>query len=744
MVFQKMDFGIGDRHEEFKQAVLKSAREDVEKYPALLDQLFDVLKEHMPESVVSTLGFYGTRAAMNDKGETRTLSQGIEQHHIELLQGIALTLPAAEWGEAPSTAEVMQTVFDIVPEISDTIFKRRLIAEADEADEGERALMALQERVRLHTQAVRNWGYFSEVKLICRELYTPLDAKLEAAAGYTFSDILDVSEIILATIERRGNDHMDALKRVLGARDGKSMVEAYFREFPGLVGTPEELLAVIPKGTPLEGVMGLLMSHADLRHSGDMSVTTAEVAALIGKEEERVDRILRMLSIKPGELADQKFEQMFLSNPVWARPGIYLGGNYMFVLPQAIFSHINEIMWNVATSAKIESDLSDRRATYLEDKTESVIQSVLPTARITKNAKWMVGAQQFETDIIAVIDKTVFLAEAKSHRLTPQGLRGAPDRLKRHLNDIVIAPSIQSERLAGHIVAARGGDGDSLKITQSLGLDAEKVDQIIRISVTLDDLSVLSSSEEELAKIGLIPHGHNLSPAVHIADLCCIAHILDEEVPFLHYFSERFHFQKHFEIFGDELDFLGVYLSAGFNLGAEREDFHRLMVSGMSDVIDRYYNARDAGMALKKPEPTIHRSYKEIIDKLARTKPDGWTTMGIFILCSASPEDQPKVERGLNKLKQSVTRKNAKPGQDCFMEIVPPLYRKATIGFYVHQRENIHLRREHMEHFAAGALERDDAASCVLFAKNTDNWSSPYEAVLLVQRREKVAPELKS
>jgi hypothetical protein len=40
-------------------------------------------------------------------------------------------------------------------------------------------------------------------------------AKLEAAAGYTFSDILDVSECVLTTIEQRGNDHMDALKRVL-------------------------------------------------------------------------------------------------------------------------------------------------------------------------------------------------------------------------------------------------------------------------------------------------------------------------------------------------------------------------------------------------------------------------------------------------------------------------------------------------------------------------------------------------
>lgn len=744
IVFQQMDFGIGERHEEFKHAVLRSAREDVDKYPALLDQLFGILKERMPESVVSTFAFYGTRAAINNNGETRTLTKGIEQHHIELLQGMALTLPVAQWGKVPSTADVLQTVFDSVPQISDTIFKRRLIAEADEANDGQKALMALQEKIRLHTQAVRNWGYFSEVKQICRELYASLDAKLEAAAGYTFSDILDVSESILTTIEQRGNDHMDALKRVLSARDSKAMVEGYFREFPDLVGTPEGLLDVIPEGTSREGVMSFLMSHADLRHSADMSVTAAEIAAMTGKEEEQVERILRMISIEPGELTDHKIEHMFLSNPVWARPGIYLGGEYMFVMPQAIFSHINEIMWNVATSAKIESDLSDRRATYLEDKTESVIRSVLPTAIITKNAKWVVGAQQFETDIIAVIDKTIFLAEAKSHRLTPQGLRGAPDRLKRHLNEMVVAPSIQSERLARHIVAARAGDADSLRITESLSLDAEKVDQIIRISLTLDDLSVLSSSEEELAKAGLIPDGHNLAPAMHIADLCCIADILDEEIPFLHYFSERFHFQKHFEIFGDELDFLGVYLSTGFNLGAKRKDFHRLMVSGMSGIIDRYYNARDAGMELKKPAPMIHRSYKEIIDKLARTKPGGWTTMGIFILSSASPEEQPKVERGLNRLRQSVTRKNAKPGHDCFLEIVPPLNRKATVGFYVHQAAHANLRREHMEHFAAEALERDDVASCVLFAKNTDNWSSPYEAVLLVQRREKVVPEIKS
>lgn len=744
IVFGKLDFGVGDRHEEFKQAILKSAREDVERYPKLVEELTRLLKDRMPEEIVSTVAFYGTRAAINNKGETRTLVKDIQQHHIELLQGIALTLPAGEWGKAPSTAQTIQTVFDILPKLADTFFKRRLIAEADEADESRRAIMSLQEKIRLHTQAVRNWGYFSEVKKICREVYAPLDDKLVAAVGYSFSDILDIAETVITVVEDRGKTFMDAMRKVMSARDSKTLVETYFREMPDLEGTPDELLAIVPEGTTREGVMAFLMSHADLRHVDNMSVTAADVAAVTGKDEERVDRVLRMLSIEPGELAGQNLEHLFLANPVWARPGIALDGAYLFGMPQAIFSHINEIMWNVAISAKIENDLSDRRAAYLEDKTEAVLQTVLPTAQITKNAKWMAGKQQFETDIIAVVDKTVILAEAKSHRLTPQGLRGAPDRLKRHLTDMVIAPSIQSERLAEYIIASRAGEADSLKITQSLGLDAKSVDQIIRISLALDDLSVLSSSEEELQTSGLIPEGHMLAPALHIADLCCIADILDEEIPFIHYFAERFHFQKHFEVLGDELDFLGVYLATGFNLGKKREEFHRLMVSGMSSVIDRYYDGLDAGIAVKKPEPTIHRSYKAIIDKLANTKPAGWTTMGIFVLSSASPEEQPKVERGLNRLRHSVMRKHAKPGQECFMEIVPPLNRKATVGFYVHRAADRGLRRKHMEHFAAEALDRDEATSCVLFAKSTDNWASPYEAVLLVQKRGKVQTELRS
>lgn len=57
MIFEKLDFGIGDRHEEFKHALLKSAREDVEKYPSLIEKLYGVLKQRWPENVLATFAF---------------------------------------------------------------------------------------------------------------------------------------------------------------------------------------------------------------------------------------------------------------------------------------------------------------------------------------------------------------------------------------------------------------------------------------------------------------------------------------------------------------------------------------------------------------------------------------------------------------------------------------------------------------------------------------------------------------
>ncbi|MBA8905572.1 hypothetical protein [Aminobacter ciceronei] len=735
IVFRQIEIG-GDNHAEFKAAMMDAARKGVDEFPKLLGRISDLFQSTYPPNLLSTFAFYGCQGSIDDQGHQKPMAGGILQYHVELLQALALMVPREKWGGAPSTGEKMQAVFDTVPEISDTFLRIRIVRQADETDAQKKAVLSLQEKIRLHTQAVRNWGYYLEVIKICRELYCPLDGKFNEVLGFSATDFIDVAEALVSEFERRARLHFETMRKFLRGKTIPQIVNLYFEHMPNIQGSPGDFIKSIPPGTSLQGVKGFLMSHADLRHVDLMTFTPNELATLTNKPVSTVEKVLDAIALEPGALVGANVEYLFLSNPVWTRPAIKLMDGYFIPLPQAVFSHINNIMRGLAESAKLDNALSDRRAAYLENKTEEVLKAVLPTARIEKNKKWSVDGVQYETDIFGVVDRTLIIVEAKSHRVSSQALRGAPDRLRKHLVDLVVDPSVQSERLQSLVVNARAGDTVSKAIIAPLGLDAGQIDNIIRLSVTLDDFSIMSSSEDELKEVGWIPEGHELAATILIADLICIAEILVNELQFLHYLAERFHFQKAFELLGDELDFLGLYLANGFNLGQAQKQLKRIALSGLSEVIDRYYQGREVGLELPRPKSNLNRTFRDIVDRLTLRKPPGWTTIGIHLLNSVDGEEQKKVTAGLERLRKSVLNKRTIPGDDCIMQIIPPLERKATIAFFVYSPDGGLDVRKSMEQIAADMLERDEAKVCVVFGKSTAAWDEPYRSALIVQKRD--------
>jgi hypothetical protein len=735
IVFSQINIG-GKDHAEFKAAMMEAAQKGIDEFPKLLGRMSDLFQSTYPPNLLSTFAFYGCQGSIDDHGHQKSMTKGILQHHVELLQALALMVPPEKWGGAPGTGEKMQALFDTVPEISDTFLKMRIVKQADETDPQKKAALSLQEKIRLHTQAVRNWGYYLEVIKICRELYSPLDGKFNQALGFSATDFIDVAEALVSEFERRARLHFEAMQKFLRGKTIPQLVNLCFRHMPDMQGSPDEFIKIIPPGTSLQGVKGFLMSHADLRHVDLMTFTPNELATLTRKPEGIVEKVLDAIALEPGALVDANAEHLFLSNPIWTRPAIKLLDGYLIPLPQAVFSHINNIMRGLAESAKLDNALSDRRAAYLEYKTEEILKAALPTARIEKNKKWLVDGVQYETDIFGVLDRTLIIVEAKSHRVSPQALRGAPDRLKKHLADLVVDPSVQSERLQSLVVTARAGNTVSKAIIAPLGIDADQIDNIIRLSVTLDDFSIMSSSEDELKEVGWVPEGHELAPTILIADLICIADILDNELQFLHYLAERFHFQKAFELLGDELDFLGLYLVNGFNLGQAQKQLKCVTLRGLSDVIDRYYQGREVGLELPRPKSNLNRTFRDIVDRLTLRKPPGWTTIGIHLLNSVDGEEQKKVTAGLERLHKSVLNKRTRPGDDCIMQIIPPLDRKATIAFFVYSPDGGLDVRKSMEQIAADMLERDEAKVCVVFGKSTAAWAEPYQSALIVQKRD--------
>ena len=636
------------------------------------------------------------------------------------------------------TPQVMQTVFETLPKLSETfLFQRILDGEAIKDDPEALEIRSLQERIRLHTQGVRNWGYFSHVAQQSLDLYKPLDAAMLAHHGFSATDVIEVLKAVVAEFERRQGDHWSTLRKILRGSNVGQIARLYYKLVPGLIGSAEEMLNGMPKGVTREQFMGMLMAHYDLRLSDTATFRPADVAALTDRTEEAVISLLRALSLAPGALVDMQPEFLFLGNPIWERPAIDLGNVFFIPAPQVAFSHIHRIMDRLAAGAGLREQLKNRRAQSLESELEATFRKALPEADIRSAVIWKKGSEQFENDLLVVIDRVVVIAEAKSHRLTPEGLRGAPDRVRRHIRDMVLDPSQQSARLEALVIAARAGDAKAAGIVTGIGIDPAKADRVIRLSVTLDDLSVLSAAEPEFKKLGWVAPDHALAPSILIADLKCIADILDNPLLFLHYLSERAYLQKSFNLLADELDFLGLYLATGFNLGALRGQFTHFSPTGMSAPIDRYYIGREAGINLPKPRMQLRPLFRDIVDRLTTVEPEGWTLIGLHLLSCADPAEQKALERSLAKLRGIVRKTYREPKHLSSLQIQPPEDRKARVIFFLFPEALRREFRQNMHQLATEAVEAGNLDACVVFARGTETWGRPFEAVLLLERSRK-------
>ena len=671
------------------------------------------------------MGFVG-----DDDIPTTGMIKGVEQFHAELLQALLLTLPPAEWGSQPCPPATMADLFETVPTLAMTAFHKRLLDGPKSVNGKPTAAASLQERIRLHTQAVRNWGYYSEVLRISSEVYAPLDVPFGAALGFGATDLLKIANVLVKETERRGSARMSALARTLRGKNPRQLVRLYYANFPDLIGSPEDVIDSLPGPITRERMVTFIMWHSELRLPDTMIHTPEQVAGAAGVSVAVAQAVLEAISMKPGDLDDVSIGHLFLSNPIWTRPVIDLGGRYFVPVPQALFSHIHGVIRDQAEGVNLAEKLETARASYLEAEVERIIRQALPGAHIIPNAKWQADGRSYETDVLAIVDRTILILEAKSHHLTGPGLRGGPDRMKRHISDLVVDPSIQSDRLEKLIWAAAKGDATAKGVVSGLGIDATSVDRVIRLSVTLDDFSVLSSSEKEMIEAGWSPADHALAPSIHLGDLICVAHILDRPILFLHYLSERFHLQKTFDLMGDELDFLGLYLETSFNIQDLGDQPTTFNISGLSRPIDQYFMGQDAGLKVKKPAPTLHSDFIATIDRLAETKPDGWTTIGLDLLGACSFDEQKRLYNNLRDLRASVRKHFRDEDHISSLVLNPKDGRKAAVVFHLYPDALKDSLRSRMRQLADQTMSDLDCSSCVMVGRSIDRWHQPFDAIL--------------
>ena len=717
-------FSGADR-EALRAAFAERGKNAVGSLPVLMEKVRGLFRRHEPITILATVAYYGSMQGVGQEGPTgRTMLSSINQHHMELLQAIALSIPHSEWGGFPPTGQVIQEAIEDIGELADAFAASRMSNMTADLEADKRVLLSLQERLRLHTQVVRNWGYAHQVRTLSSELYGVVDSELEAALGFTSTELIQCAQAIVRLYERRGSERFKRLSNVFRMKNAHDLVHAYYREYPNLAGTAEEFLAEIPK-MPFLNLKSLMLSHADLSLPELATYSPTDVAAEAGISESRAKVVMEQLARTPGELSDADPMHFFMDNPIWTKPGIQIGTSFVFPIPQATLSHIHRVLRSLIEIAGIKATYEERRASYLEAKVGELLRRAFPTARLEPSSKWSIGTDTYETDWLVILDRTVLIVEAKSAALTAEALRGAPARAKKHIGELVVAPALQSARLAGVIRRAADGDSECVKVTGVIGVDPSEVDTVIRLSITLDDFSMIAAAEDDLKAVGWAPDDLELPATMNIADFESVIDILERPGVILHYFADRPRLQRASHLIADELDLLGVYLESLFHIPEVAGGKLSLVATGESKVIDDYYARIEAGLSANKPEAAVAPQVLAVLDTLAHRQPPGWTTMSLDLLQIGNVHQQKKLWKGLEKLRREVPKTYADPKHECAL-IVLPSDADIAVALYVYPQALADKRHATMEQLANETLDKTGRKRMTIIGKKIELWDQPY------------------
>lgn len=683
-------------------------------FPSHLNALTAILRRVDCTSALADFSNIWFLARMD--GQTNEIGLDVMQHHAELLQAVALTMEPAHWGGiAPAMCE-LEAIFAWIKVLAEAP-TMNYMATARHEGTGAWAEDHLLLRMRQRTQAVRNWDYYPRSIATAKALYGPLDGSLakglKRALGFDIVDLTVLTETIASLFMTRQNRHVPTCATAVDAH------------------------------TPLERYRELLpdiytFDVATLASSSRLSAAT-------------VNAIMSSLSLKPGALVGHRPQHLYLDNPIWLRPFIDLGtGQFLIPIIQATFSHLHLIAKRLSDEAGVIRQLDKRRSDYLEAEVADVLQglgaggtprsSVAATAaEVSKNAKWAWKGATYETDCLALLDRTLLIVEAKSSRLTREVLRAAPGSFKDLIRKVVLKPSEQSARLLALIEDARKGDAEAVAVCRGLHPDACDIDLVIRLSITLDDLSFICTAEPTLKEAQWIPPEHDLPTTMTIYDFRHVLHILDNPILLFHYLHERSFLQKIQNVLADELDLLVLYLQTGLNIGSVPDGDLLLRASG-SELIDRYYMACESGTPVAKPKPRLRPIFRRIVEKLTATRPPGWVTMGRHVLSCADYEQQETVERRLRKLRKTVQRRRREREPQYALEIHPEEDRKAVVLFCLFPKKLRKVSIDRARRLSADVLEGADSKECCVVVKSIDDWRSPYEEIFLVGPRAPNSP----
>lgn len=663
----------------------------------------------------------------------------INQHHLELLQAMALQAPADQDGDG-RVASAMGVVLEALLENAEA-FQLQAFDGLLALDASGRLKLA-QNQIRGDTQMVRGEFHTHQTDRYLRAVFRHVDVRFQAVHGVSATALLDLQGALLAQIEGKIAAWRRSVYRIRRERKPARALRVWAKEFGG--DDPDARTKIETKATtldvPPEYLPTFLVEEACLRLRDVYAFDLGDVDALLpaSVDPESAKRTVEAWSLGFGDLSGANPAHLYLANPVWIRPFIRLGeGRYLWPSPGTMIAFAFDMF-----EALIDADQSLKtayetaRAKVLEDELARLVTAAFSGGAVFTGMKWT-GDEDglpYETDAAVVIDRTLLIFEAKAGRVSATARRGADARLKREIAKLMAAPAAQSARLERqlrsrpgvHVMTANEGE---------VRIDPAAIDTIIRYNVTFNTLGALSSRWPDLVKAGLISPDLPYTPTMSAADLDVVTELVERPAEIVHYLRRRAEFEKNAAYIADEYDLVAFYLDTGFNIGTTEYDGTYLGIYGMSGMLDEWFSRRAPGQPLPaRPRPKRTRLWDRLLDHLESRRPPNWVEMSHRLL-DVDFETQTGLEEALPRMTAQILASRQTTDMQTANVSNPMIARRSPAVFVVYKATS-RPERDKLFLFAGGDwIENADVEDCLVVGFDVHRASDVYTEIGIIRRR---------
>lgn len=714
--------------EQIKKVVGASFLDAKEKLPLLKNELVDLIKEVNPIHLLS--GFVTSSLSPIDEKKGISIQDSkiaIPQFYIEYIQALFLTLPGNEFNtEAKTTSEDFNSIKDSL----DYIFSTNMLARFDggtelETDE-EKSAFLMRSLMQGQTTSVRNWGYYTQVKKISLELYGYFNDGLKEHFGFSVDNVIGFFEFLIDTIESKINERISKLQEYykldIGSLRKVVLDETNEDEFL-------ELMKYEVHDANKETLIYFLLVRVMHCDESLFVFNDSEISSGTSIPINEVRNIQAYFSLEKGQLAGINRDYLTLDNPVWYKPLINKSQSEVYCfIPQVFFSFIIPIFDDLISTFS-DVTLSDRKSVYLENKINEIVKSKFDEAVIYNGLKWTQDGQVYETDVLTLIDSFAIIFEAKSGKISKPALRGAPERLKKHINELIISPCIQSQRLRDRMIYLNGNLDIEDDLTKQLGDELRKVKKIIRVSVSLESFGAMQSHMQKIKACGWFTDDFESCPSMCLADFETVIDILEKPSFVLHYLSSRQRIESEYNYFGDELDLLGTYLDTLFCLEGSDEKTN-LILTTMSQKIDDYYISLENGIKITKPKPKVRKLFMDIITQLETRKTYRWLELSL-LLNNIHPNEQAVIYDMINEMKRNVRKNWRVSGHVNSVIYSSGIFESFGFCYFAYCNKNKKDATSFSEGCANELIDIQGKKLCLVVGKNLDDHDVAYNKLAL-------------